>query len=91
MSNAIKRIPERKCMGCNEKRPKKELIRVVRTPEGDVLLDLTGKKSGRGAYICPKVLCFEKALKSKRLERTLEVEIPDSVFEQVKSSLSEEE
>ncbi|MBO4950359.1 MAG: YlxR family protein [Clostridia bacterium] len=91
MSNAIKRIPERKCMGCNEKRPKKELIRVVRTPEGDVLLDLTGKKSGRGAYICPKVSCFEKALKSKRLERTLEVEIPDSVFEQVKSSLSEEE
>ena len=91
MSNAIKRIPGRKCMGCNEKRPKKELIRVVRTPEGDVLLDLTGKKSGRGAYICPKVSCFEKALKSKRLERTLEVEIPDSVFEQVKSSLSEEE
>ncbi len=91
MSNAIKRIPERKCMGCNEKRPKKELIRVVRTPEGDVLLDLTGKKSGRGAYICPKVSCFEKALKSKRLERTLEVEIPDSVFEQVKSNLSEEE
>ena len=78
-------------MGCNEKRPKKELIRVVRTPEGEVLLDTTGKKSGRGAYICPKVSCYEKALKSKRLERTLEVEIPDSVYDDVKSSLSAEE
>lgn len=78
-------------MGCNEKRPKKELIRVVRTPEGEILLDTTGKKSGRGAYICPKVSCYEKALKSKRLERTLEVEIPDSVYEEVKKSLLTEE
>lgn len=91
MANVVKKIPERKCMGCNEKRPKKELIRVVRTPEGDVLLDVTGKKSGRGAYICPKVSCFEKALKSKRLERTLEVEIPDSVYDDVKQNLSSEE
>lgn len=91
MANIVKKIPERKCMGCNEKRPKKELIRVVRTPEGEVLLDTTGKKSGRGAYICPKVSCYEKALKSKRLERTLEVEIPDSVYDDVKSSLSAEE
>ena len=91
MADIVKKIPERKCMGCNEKRPKKELIRVVRTPEGEVLLDVTGKKSGRGAYICPKVSCFEKALKSKRLERTLEVEIPDSVYEDVKNTLNSEE
>ena len=90
MANIVKKIPERKCMGCNEKRPKKELIRVVRTPEGDVCLDLVGKKSGRGAYICKSVSCFEKALKSKRLERTLEVEIPDSVYEDVKKNLPSE-
>ena len=90
MANFVKKIPERKCMGCNEKRPKKELIRVVRTPEGEVLLDLVGKKSGRGAYICKSVSCFEKALKSKRLERTLEVEIPDSVYEDVKKNLPSE-
>ncbi len=90
MANIVKKIPERKCMGCNEKIPKKDLIRVVRTPEGEVMLDVTGKKSGRGAYICPKVSCFEKALKSKRLERTLEVEIPETVYDQVKQSLSSE-
>ena len=87
MANAVKKIPERKCMGCNEKRPKKELIRVVRTPEGTVELDTVGKKSGRGAYICPNVSCYEKALKSKRLERCLETEIPDSVYEDVKECL----
>ena len=91
MANIVKKIPERKCMGCNEKRPKKELVRIVRTPEGEVMLDVTGKKSGRGAYICPEVSCYEKALKSKRLERTLEVEIPDSVYEQVKQNLVSEE
>ena len=90
MANIVKKIPERKCMGCNEKRPKKELIRVVRTPEDDVLADETGKKSGRGAYICPKVSCFEKALKTKRLERTLEVDISDEVYEQIKKCLLSE-
>ena len=91
MANVVKKVPERKCMGCNEKKPKKELVRIVRTPEGEVMLDVTGKKSGRGAYICPEVSCYEKALKSKRLERTLEVEIPDSVYEQVKENLVSEE
>ncbi len=88
MATIVKKIPERKCMGCNEKRPKKELVRVVRTPEGAVELDTTGKKSGRGAYICPKVSCYEKALKTKRLERCLETEIPETVYELVKESLS---
>ena len=74
-------------MGCNEKKAKKELIRVVRTPEGTVELDLTGKKSGRGAYICPKFSCFEKAYKSKRLERCLEVEIPEDVYEKAKNQI----
>ena len=90
-NNIVKKIPERKCMGCNEKRSKKELIRVVRTPEGSVELDTTGKKSGRGAYICPKVSCYEKALKSKRLERCRETSIPDSVYDAVKEILSGED
>jgi len=88
--NITKKIPERKCMGCNEKKPKKELVRVVRTPEGEVLLDLTGKKSGRGAYICASVSCYEKALKTKRLERCLEVEIPETVYEAVRENLKGE-
>ena len=87
MANTVKKIPERKCMGCNEKRPKKELIRVVRTPEGTVELDTVGKKSGRGAYICSELACFEKAFKSKRLERCLEIEIPVSVYDEVKNCL----
>ena len=91
MANIVKKIPERKCMGCNEKLPKKELIRVVRTPDGEVLLDTTGKKSGRGAYICPRVSCYEKALKTKRLERCLEIPIPESVYEEVKTTLSKED
>jgi len=87
--NIVKKIPERKCMGCNEKRPKKELIRVVRTPEGAVVLDTTGKKSGRGAYICPKKECLDKAVKSKRLERCLESAIPESVYDELRRFLSE--
>lgn len=91
MANIVKKVPERKCMGCNEKFPKKELIRVVRTPDGEILLDTTGKKSGRGAYICPKVSCYEKALKTKRLERCLEIEIPESVYDEVKTTLCRED
>lgn len=87
----IKRVPERKCMGCNEKRPKKELIRVVRTPEGNIELDSTGKKSGRGAYICKKTSCFEKAYKSKRLEKCLESAIAETVYEVIKESLVSED
>ncbi len=90
MANVIvKKVPERKCMGCNEKRSKKELVRVVRLPDGNVELDVTGKKNGRGAYICPKISCYEKALKTKRLERCLETPIPDTVYQDVKASLKE--
>jgi Predicted nucleic-acid-binding protein implicated in transcription termination len=74
-----KKIPERKCTGCGKSFPKKELIRVVRSPEGEVSLDFTGKKSGRGAYICKNAQCLKKAQKAKRLERNLECAIPDEV------------
>ncbi len=90
-ANIVKKIPERKCMGCNEKKPKKELIRVVRVPEGTVELDTIGKKSGRGAYICKSVGCFEKAVKTKRLERCLETQISSDVYEQIKKHLMEDE
>ena len=85
-----KKIPERRCVGCNETKEKKQLIRVVRTPEGDVVLDTTGKKSGRGAYICHSLSCFKKARKSKRLETGLNVQIPEEIYERLEKELSEE-
>lgn len=85
-----KKIPERKCTGCGESKPKKELIRVVRSPEGLVFLDFTGKKSGRGAYVCPNSACLKKARKAKRLERNLECEIPEEVYDQLESELSKQ-
>lgn len=75
-----KKIPERRCTGCGESFPKRDLIRVVRSPEGDVSLDFTGKKSGRGAYICPKSACFKKARKQGRIARSLEVEISEELY-----------
>lgn len=81
-----KKIPQRRCLGCMESFPKKELIRVVRTPEGEVCIDLTGKKSGRGAYICKKEACLKKAVKAKRLQANLEVAITDELL----SALTEE-
>ena len=85
-----RKIPERRCVGCGETKEKKQLIRVVRTPEGDVVLDVTGKKSGRGAYICHSLSCFKKARKSKRLESGLNVQIPDEIYERLEKELSEE-
>lgn len=73
--------PERKCLGCMVSFPKKELVRVVRLPNGDVELDLTGKKSGRGAYICKSSACLKKAIKSKRIQKNLEVEISEKLIE----------
>lgn len=84
MKNAkekIRRVPERRCTGCGESFPKKDLIRVVRSPEGEVSLDFTGKKSGRGAYICPKSACFKKARKQGRIAKSLEVAISDELYE----------
>ena len=82
-----KKIPTRQCLGCNEHRPKKELLRVVRTPEGEILLDFTGKKSGRGAYICRSVACLKKARKSKRIDRSFDVAIPEEVYDRMESEL----
>ena len=75
-----KKIPQRQCMGCRERKAKKELIRVVRGTDGAVSLDFGGKLNGRGAYICPDPECLKKARKSKALERSLEVAIPDEVY-----------
>ena len=75
-----KKIPQRQCMGCRERKAKRELIRVVRTPEGAVTLDFGGKMNGRGAYLCPDALCLNKARKAKSLERSLEVPIPEEVY-----------
>lgn len=83
----IKKIPMRRCVGCMEQRPKRELIRVVRSPEGEISLDATGKKSGRGAYLCPDPACLAKARKARRLERALECEIPDEVYERIEKEL----
>ena len=75
-------------MGCNERFPKNALLRVVRDPEGNVTLDFTGKKSGRGAYICKNAACLKKAQKTKRLSRVLECEIPDEVFAKMEEELN---
>lgn len=76
-----KKTPMRMCLGCGEMKPKKELIRCVRSPEGEVSLDFTGKKSGRGAYICRSAECLEKARKARRFEKSFSCKIEDSVYE----------
>lgn len=83
-----KKVPIRRCVGCGEHFPKGELVRVLRTPEGEVVLDLIGKKSGRGAYICKKVSCLNKARKSKRIETSLEVTIPTEVYDRMEEEIS---
>ena len=85
-----KKTPERKCLGCMESFPKTSLIRVVRSPEGEITLDRTGKKSGRGAYICPNTECLKKAIKAKRLERAFECTIPAEVLEGLEKEVAEE-
>ena len=87
----VKKIPMRRCLGCNEHKPKNELLRVVRDPEGEVSLDFTGKKSGRGAYICKSVKCLRRAAKSKRIDKSLECSVPDEVYERMEKELSENE
>lgn len=76
-----KKIPMRMCLGCGEMKPKKELIRAVKSPEGEISLDFTGKKAGRGAYICRSIECFEKARKGRRLEKSFSCKIDESVYE----------
>lgn len=86
-----KTVPLRKCTGCMEQKPKRDLIRVVRSPEGEISLDTTGKKPGRGAYICRDAQCLAKARKARRLERAFACQIPDAVYEKLEEALNQGE
>lgn len=79
------------CSGCSERKPKKELVRIVRSPDGDISLDANGKKSGRGAYVCPTGDCLKKARKAKRLERALECQIPQEVYDSLEEAMRQNE
>ncbi|WP_293987208.1 RNase P modulator RnpM [uncultured Megasphaera sp.] len=83
-----RKTPMRVCAGCQEQKSKKEMIRIVRTPEGNVEIDKTGKKSGRGVYICPKSECLEKAYKEHRLERSLKTKVSSEIYEALRKELS---
>ncbi len=83
----MKKIPLRKCTGCGEMKAKKEMIRVLKTPEDTIVLDTTGKKNGRGAYLCNQTECLKKARKSKGLERSLQCAIPTEVYEELEKEL----
>lgn len=85
----VKKIPMRMCLGCGEMKPKKELIRAVKSPEGEISLDLTGKKSGRGAYICRDINCLKLARKAKRFEKSFECHISDEVYDTMERELNE--
>lgn len=85
---AEKKIPLRKCTGCNEMKPKKELIRVLKTPDEKIVLDKTGKKNGRGAYLCNSIECLKQAAKTKGLERSLQIKIPEEIYESLEKELS---
>ena len=82
-----KKIPQRQCMGCRERKAKRELIRVVRCTDGEVRLDFGGKMNGRGAYICPNPECLKKVRKSKALDRSLEVTIPETVYDRLEKEM----
>ncbi|MBQ2824121.1 MAG: YlxR family protein [Oscillospiraceae bacterium] len=87
----VKKIPLRMCLGCGEMKPKKELIRVVKSPEGEISLDLTGKKSGRGAYICRSCECFDKARKARKFEKSFSCRIDEEVYNSMEGELAENE
>ncbi|HHT26807.1 MAG TPA: YlxR family protein [Firmicutes bacterium] len=84
-----RRVPQRTCVGCRQVRAKKELVRIVRTPDGNVLVDPTGKASGRGGYICPSVTCLEQAVKTRSLDRALQIAVPTAVVEQLRQQLQD--
>ena len=88
---AVKKIPMRMCLGCGEMKPKKELIRAVKSPEGEISIDLTGKKNGRGAYICRSAECFRKARKARRFEKSFSCKISDEVYDNMEKELTENE
>jgi len=83
----VKKVPMRKCVGCQEMKSKKEMIRVIRTDNDEFLLDATGKKNGRGAYVCPSKACLEMAIKNKGLERSFKQSIPKTVYEELEKEM----
>ena len=87
---AEKKIPLRKCTGCGEMKPKKELIRVLKTSEDEIILDITGRKNGRGAYLCNSLECFQKARKTRGLERSLQMKLPEELYETLEKELADE-
>lgn len=86
-----KKIPLRKCVGCGEMKEKRELIRVVKSPEGEISLDKVGRKPGRGAYVCPKIECLKAARKAHRLERTFSCAIPEEIYDRLEEELQTDE
>ena len=84
---SVKKIPLRQCIGCGEMKSKKEMIRVIKTAEGEILLDATGRKNGRGAYLCPSMECFKKAVKGRGLERSFKMAIPREVYETLEKEM----
>lgn len=84
----IRKSPQRTCVGCGKVTDKRDLVRVVRTPDGEVVVDATGKRSGRGAYVCKSKECLSRAIRGGRLGRALEIEVPDSILESLDSALS---
>ena len=87
----VKKTPMRMCLGCGEMMPKRSMIRVVKSPEGEISLDLTGKKAGRGAYICRSCQCFEKARKARKFEKAFSCRIEDDIYDKMEGELSENE
>ena len=85
-----KKVPMRQCLGCREMKPKRELIRVVKSPEGEISLDFKGKKPGLGAYVCPNAQCLARAEKSKALSRAFEAPIPPEVYEALRGQMEAE-
>lgn len=86
---AIKKIPLRKCTGCGEMKPKKELVRVIKTVEDHIVMDLTGKMNGRGAYVCRSQECLKKAIKTKAIERSLGIRVSENIYDELKKELGE--
>ena len=86
---SVKKIPLRQCIGCGEMKSKKEMIRVIKTAEDQILLDATGRKNGRGAYLCPSMECFKKAVKGRGLERSFKMAIPREVYETMEKEMEE--
>ena len=86
---SVKKIPLRQCIGGGEMKSKKEMIRVIKTAEGEILLDATGRKNGRGAYLCPSMECFKKAVKGRGLERSFKMAIPREVYETLEKEMEE--